>query len=218
MQTNWRNFKDYSVYLVTDRALCLGKNLLDVVEEAVAGGVSLVQLREKHIDTREFVALARQLVHILAPMGVPLLINDRVDIALASNAAGVHIGQSDMAAQDARALLGPHALIGLSVENMAQLEETMHAPVADSIDYVAISPIFNTSTKQDTAPAWGLEGLYKAAGLAQHPLVAIGGINPGNAAQIVAAGAAGLAVVSAICSAPEPRTAAASLQHFFTCK
>ncbi len=215
MQINWRTFCNYRVYLVTDRELCLGRNLADVVQEAVAGGASLVQLREKHTDTREFIALARQLVHLLTPLGVPLLINDRVDVALASGAAGVHVGQSDMAVQDARALLGPHALIGLSVENMPQLEETTQPPLLDIVDYVAISPIFDTSTKQDTATAWGLEGLHKASQLARHPLIAIGGINSGNAAKVIAAGAAGLAVVSAICSAPQPRMAAATLQSFF---
>ncbi len=215
MEKNWRNFNNYKVYLVTDRELCLGRPLDDVVLAAVQGGAGLVQLREKHADTREFVDLARHLVQRLKPFGVPLLINDRVDVALASGAAGVHVGQRDMPVQEARALLGPHALIGLSVENMPQLMETTLPPVMGTVDYIALSPLFDTNTKKDTAPAWGLDGLQKAARCARHPLVVIGGIHPGNAPQVVNAGANGLAVVSAICSAADPTEAARLLYGAF---
>lgn len=198
---------DPAVYLVTDRGLARGRDLLAVVAEAVAGGAGLVQLREKHADTREFLDLARALVALLAPSGVPLLVNDRIDVALAAGADGVHLGQSDMPVPMARAMLGPDALIGLSVETPAQAREAEDLDV----DYLGVSPVFATPTKADAGPAWGLDGLAGLAAWSRHVLVAIGGIGPGNAAQVVRAGAHGLAVVSAICAADSPRDAAAAL-------
>jgi thiamine-phosphate pyrophosphorylase len=199
---------DWSLYLVTDRLLSLGRPIDEIVRAAVDGGVTAVQLREKDCSTREFIALARKLKELLAPRGVPLLINDRVDVALAAQADGVHIGQSDMAYRDARALLGPDALIGLSVETPAQAAEA----VDWDCDYLGVGPIFQTATKLDAAPAWGLDRLAELRRISHHRLVAIGGINASNAASIAAAGADGIAVVSAICSAPDPRAAAADLR------
>lgn len=199
---------DWSLYLVTDRPLSLGRPIEEIVLAAVAGGVTAVQLREKECCTREFIALARKLKKLLAPRGVPLLINDRADVALASGADGVHIGQSDMSYHDARALLGPDALIGLSVETPAQSEE---AEVWDC-DYLGVGPIFPTATKADAARAWGLDQLIELRRTSRHKLVAIGGIGASNAASVAAAGVDGLAVVSAICSAPDPRAAAARLR------
>ena len=195
---------DYSLYLVTDRALCLGRELLDVVSAAVRGGVSMVQLREKHCDSRDFVALARALVTLLAPKGVPLLINDRVDIALACGAQGVHVGQSDMAVADVRALLGSKALVGLSVETL----EDIHAAEALAVDYLGVGPVFPTATKPDHCPPWGIEGLRKARLATQLPLVAIGSVKADNLSQVMATGMDGVAVVSALCSAPSPEAAA----------
>lgn len=192
---------------MTDRPLCLGRSVEQIVLEAVAGGVTAVQLREKECSTREFVALARGLKKLLAPRGVPLLINDRVDVALAAGADGVHIGQSDMAYPDARALLGAQALIGLSVETPEQ------AAQAESLDcdYLGVGPIFPTATKSDAAAAWGLGRLAELRKTSRHRLVAIGGINTSNAALVASAGADGIAVVSAICSAPDARATAAHL-------
>ncbi|MBR1868586.1 MAG: thiamine phosphate synthase [Bacteroidales bacterium] len=195
------------LYLVTDRPLALGRDIEWVVSEAVKGGVTLVQLREKDIDTRQFIDLGRRLKALLAPTGVPLLINDRVDVALAVDADGVHIGQSDMPYADARRLLGDDKIIGLSVENMAEVEEANGLDV----DYVAVSPVFLTSTKTDTAAAFGFDGLARAAALTRHPLVGIGGMNIKTAAQAVRSGADGIAVVSGIMSAPDPRAAASEL-------
>ena len=195
------------LYLVTDRPLALGRDIEWVVSEAVKGGVTLVQLREKDIDTRQFIDLGRRLKALLAPTGVPLLINDRVDVALAVDADGVHIGQSDMPYADARRLLGADKIIGLSVENMAEVEEANGLDV----DYVAVSPVFLTSTKTDTAAAFGFDGLARAAALTRHPLVGIGGMNIKTAAQAVRSGADGIAVVSGIMSAPDPRAAASEL-------
>ncbi|BFR49160.1 thiamine phosphate synthase [Nitratidesulfovibrio sp. HK-II] len=200
---------DYGVYLVTDRALCRGRALADVVAAAVAGGVTVVQLREKHADTHEFVELARALKALLAPRGVPLLINDRVDVAQACRADGVHVGQGDMHPAEVRALLGHTALVGLSVETMDQARE---AETLD-VDYLGVSPVFATPTKTDTAPPWGLDGLARLRAATGRTLVAIGGIGAANAASVLTAGADGLAVVSALCAADDPERAAAELRR-----
>jgi thiamine-phosphate pyrophosphorylase len=209
-----QNAPDLGLYLVTDRELCLGRPLPEVVAQAVAGGVNVVQLREKSASTREFVELGRALLALLAPRGVPLIINDRLDVALAVGAQGAHLGQSDMPVAEARAILGPKALIGLSLETMAQLREAEALPPG-SVDYYGLSPIFHTPTKADAGPGWGLAGLGQAraevdAG-SRRPIVAIGGIGPGNAAAVLRCGAGALAVVSAICSAPDPQAASREL-------
>ena len=195
------------LYLVTDRDLSLGRSLEEIVREAVAGGVTMVQLREKDAATGEFVELGRRLMSLLKPLGVPLIINDRVDVALAVDADGVHIGQSDMSYADARRLLGPDKIIGLSVENFEDLEAANKLDV----DYIGISPVYGTPTKTDTAEPFGLEGLKEAVRLSLHPTVAIGGMNVATAGEVIAAGADGVAVVSAICSAASARDAAAEL-------
>ena len=195
------------LYLVTDRPLSLGRDIEEIVREAVEGGVTMVQLREKECPTGEFVALAKRLKALLAPLGVPLIINDRVDVALAVDADGVHIGQSDMPYEVARRLLGKEKIIGLSVENFEDLE------VANTldVDYVGISPVYGTPTKSDTAEPFGLEGLRRAVEMSVHPTVAIGGMNAQTIGEVMAAGTDGVAVVSAICSAPSPRKATEEL-------
>lgn len=195
------------LYLVTDRGLSLGRDIEWVVSEAVKGGVSIVQLREKDIDTREFVDLGKRLKALLAPLGVPLIINDRVDVALAVDADGVHIGQSDMPYEIARKLLGPDKIIGLSAENM---DDILEANKLD-VDYVAISPVYSTTTKTDTAAPFGLDGVEKAVKLSVHPTVCIGGMNEKTVADVMARGTDGVAVVSAIVSAPSPREASENL-------
>lgn len=200
------------LYLVTDRPLSLGRPLEEIVEGAVAGGVTMVQLREKDAPTGEFVALAKRLKAVLAPLGIPLIINDRVDVALAADADGVHIGQSDIPYEDARRLLGAEKIIGLSVENFEDLERAN----ALDVDYVGISPVYGTPTKSDTAEPFGLEGLRRAVVMSAHPTVAIGGMNASTIAEVMQAGADGVAVVSAICSAPSPRKAAEELKEIVT--
>jgi thiamine-phosphate pyrophosphorylase len=196
------------LHLVTDAALCGPRGVEAVVAAAVRGGATCVQLREKQLDTRPFVERARALKALLAPLQVPLIINDRVDIALAVGADGVHVGQRDMHPADVRRLM-PHALIGLSVENPAQVRAAAHCPV----DYLGASPVFATPSKTDTAPALGLDGLRALRQLTRLPLIAIGGIDPHNAAQVIAAGADGLAVVRALCAAPDPTAAARTLRR-----
>ncbi|MDR3672606.1 MAG: thiamine phosphate synthase [Holophaga sp.] len=195
------------LYLVTDRGLCGGRALEDVVAQAVQGGVACVQLREKDISTRAFLDLALSLKALLAPLKVPLLINDRLDVALAAGADGVHVGQGDMPANLARRFLGPQAIIGLSVETWEDVEQAQDLDV----DYLGVSPVFPTPTKTDTKAAWGMAGIQRIRAFSRHPLVAIGGLDAGNAAQAVRAGADGIAVVSALCASPNPRAAAREL-------
>lgn len=199
---------DLRLYLVTDRAACLGRPLTEVVGQAVQGGVTLVQLREKQAGTREFVELTRGLLAVLRPLGVPLLVNDRVDVALAAGADGVHLGQTDMRYADARRILGPEAIIGLTISREADLEREDAA----AADYLGVGPVFPTRTKPDHAPPWGVEGLARAARLARRPFVAIGAVTALSAADCVRAGAAGVAVVSAVCGAPDPAQAARELR------
>jgi len=201
------------LYLVTDRELSLGRSLEEVVSEAVAGGATIVQLREKETSTGEFIQLAFRLKEILKPYNIPLIINDRVDVALATDADGVHIGQSDMPYELARKLLGPHKIIGLSVENMDDLIKANELDV----DYVGISPVYGTPTKTDTAEPFGLEGLKEAVRLSAHPTVAIGGMNKNTAADVMATGCNGIAVVSAISSAENIKEATMELKNI-VCK
>lgn len=196
------------LYLVTDQSLTRGRTLADVVAAAVQGGVTCVQLREKHLDTRAFLAQALALKALLAPHGVPLIINDRIDIALACGAEGVHLGQSDMPVQAARQLLPAQVFIGWSVESMDDVRDSAALP----LDYLGVSPVFATPTKTDTKAAWGLDGLAQVRAATALPLVAIGGIHAGNAQAVLRAGADSLAVVSTLCAADDPHAAATDLR------
>ena len=198
---------DLSLYLVTDRPLAQGRDMGWIVREAVAGGVTMVQLREKDCSTAEFIALARELKSTLQPLGIPLIINDRVDVALAVDADGVHIGQSDMPYETARALLGRDKIIGLSVETM---DEVLAANALD-VDYIGISPVYATPTKTDTFAPFGLEGIEEVMRLTRHRCVAIGGMNRGTIGNVIARGVEGVAVVSAIMGTEFPRQASEEL-------
>jgi thiamine-phosphate pyrophosphorylase len=197
------------LYLVTDADLCLHHTMSEVIRLSVAGGATCVQLREKHLETRAFVERARALKALLStlPEPVPLIINDRLDVALACDADGVHVGQSDMPVEVVRAHL-PDRIIGLSVESVADAR----AAATLDVDYLGVSPVFATPTKTDTAPALGLSGLAAIRALGDTPLVGIGGLHPHNAAEVIRAGADGLAVVSALCAAPDPERAARELR------
>jgi thiamine-phosphate pyrophosphorylase len=200
---------DLSLYLVTDRSLALGRSLEYVVEEAVKGGVTMVQLREKDASSKEFYELAVALKKRLMSYRIPLIINDRLDILLATDADGLHIGQNDIPYTVARRMLGEDKIIGLSVENTSDAMEARELKP----DYIGISPVFGTPTKTDTAPAVGLDGVREITRLCGIPSVGIGGINEENTAAILRAGADGVAVVSAIMSAPDPQSAAFRLKQ-----
>ncbi|EIT7138334.1 thiamine phosphate synthase [Vibrio parahaemolyticus] len=193
----------YRLYLVTDDQQDLS-TLKHVVRKAVEGGVTMVQVREKHGDVRAFIERAQAVKTILEGTGVPLIINDRVDVALAVDADGVHLGQSDMPAEIARQLIGPNKILGLSIETEDQLAEADSLP----IDYIGLSAIFATPTKTNTKKNWGIEGLKMALNTTSLPIVAIGGINETNIPALSATGVHGLALVSAICHAENPTKAA----------
>jgi thiamine-phosphate pyrophosphorylase len=197
------------LYFVTDRGLCGRNPLEEVVVQAVKGGAAYVQLREKDVSTRFFVEEAKRIKKLLEQYRVPLIINDRVDIALACGAEGVHIGQEDMPYEIVRKLMGKKAIIGLSVETW----EDVKAGQKMDVNYIGVSPVFSTPTKTDTKGAWGLEGLAKIKAFSRHPLVAIGGINESNVSDVVKAGADCIAVASAICASPDSEAAARKINE-----
>jgi thiamine-phosphate pyrophosphorylase len=198
---------DLSLYLVTDPEMTACRGLLETVEAAVAGGVTMVQLRQKDGSARQMAEAGRALRAFLAPRGLRLIVNDRIDVAHAIGADGVHVGQGDLSPAAARRILGPNAIIGLSITGENQLDT-----LDDSVDYVGLGPIFPTGTKPDAAPALG-EAAFAALRIRiPRPVVAIGGITLANAAHAIAGGADGIAVVSAICAATDPRVAAQSLR------
>jgi len=199
---------DLSLYLVTDPAMTARRGLVETVAAAVDGGVTLVQLRDKEAPTRDLVEAGRALKALLAPRGIPLIVNDRVDVARAIGADGVHVGQGDLAPAVVRAMLGARSIIGLSITR----EEELGTFAPTAADYVGLGPIFPTGTKPDAAPALGEAAFAALRRRLPCPVVAIGGIALANAALAVAAGADGIAVVSAICATADPRGAAQALR------
>ena len=171
----------------------------------------MVQLREKEATTRAFLDEARALKAALEPLGVALAINDRLDIALAVDADGLHVGQGDMPVAEARRLMGPGKFIGLSITAVEQVLR----PDAEAADYLGVGPIYMQQTKADAAAPLGVEGLRRARSLTRKPIVAIGGLTPENSAPALAAGADGLAVVSAIVAAADPEAAARRFRALF---
>ena len=203
--------QDLRVYLVTDRLAAKGRDAKSVIAAALKGGVTMIQVREKEASARDFIAFAKAVKELSAPYGVPVVINDRVDVAVAADADGVHLGQSDIPCEVARKMLGKGSIIGLSVENLSQI------PPANSlaVDYIGVSPVFATPTKTDTAEPFGLAGLLQAVKLSGHPVVAIGGVNIETSPGILACGVDGLAVVSAIMGADDPRRATSELRQLW---
>lgn len=206
---------DPRLYLVAQADQTAGRDVVQTVLAAVRGGVTLVQLREKSASTREFFALAAALKTALDPLGIPLLVNDRADVALAARAAGLHIGQSDLPYPEARRLMGPDAIIGLSLDS---LDDARKSETFAGLDYASCGPIFATRTKADAGEALGFgpeSGLAAYRRIVTRPLVAIGGIGLDSAAACRRAGADGIAVVSAVLAAPDPEAAARGLRQAF---
>ena len=198
----------YRLYLVTDERACLGRDLIKITEAAVKGGVDLVQLREKDLNQKDFIEKALRLKQMLDRYKVPLIINDNLNVAKACRAAGIHVGNSDMSPVDIRQEWPARHMIGYSIEEESQATSA----AASHADYLGISPVFSTPTKTDTVTEWGLDGIRKIRSLCTKPLVAIGGIKADNAFAVMTAGADCLAVVSAICSAPDPARAAETIR------
>jgi len=199
---------DLSLYLVTDPEMTARRGLVETVAAAVEGGVTMVQLRHKDGPARMMVEAGRALHALLAPRGIPLIVNDRIDVAHAIGAEGVHVGQDDLLPAAARAILGPRAIIGLSITGENQLAGCDPA----GVDYVGLGPLFPTGTKADAAGALGEAAFAVIRRRLPCPVVAIGGITAHNAARAIAAGADGIAVVSAICAAADPGAAARALR------
>lgn len=202
-----RSRLDPRLYLVTDPVLGGARSLAEIVLAAVRGGATLVQLRDKTAPARDLLAQALGLKTLLEPFAVPLLVNDRIDVAAAAG-LGAHVGQSDLPIAEARAILGPDALLGLSLDTPDQAR----AADLELVDYVAHGPFAPTGSKVDAGEVVGSRGLAATRGLTTLPLVAIGGIDAGNAGAAIAAGADGVAVISAILSAADSEAASRALR------
>ncbi len=209
---------DLRLNAIVDPERCGGRDLAELARLCAQGGATLVQLRDKVSETRAMVEEARAIKKALAPFAVPFVVNDRVDVALAAEADGVHLGQDDMAAVDARRILGPAAIIGLSVKNVGEAEA---API-ELIDYVGSGGVYVTLSKQQKNPPIGPEGLARIIAVlsarAQRqnkelPVCGIAGIDAGNAGPVIGAGADGIAVISALSLAPDPAAAARALRQ-----
>jgi len=204
---------DLRLNAIVDPERSGGHDLADLARLVAQGGATLIQLRDKRSETRAMVETARAIKQALAPFAVPLVVNDRVDVALAAGADGVHVGQDDMAVEDARRLLGRGAIIGLSIKTVA---EANAAPV-ELIDYVGAGGVYATTSKQQKNVPIGPEGLARVisalhARAQRLPVCGIAGIDAGNAAAVIAAGADGVAVISALSLAPDPAAAARALR------
>ena len=195
---------DFSLYLITDRGLAPGKPIQDIVAKALQGGVTCVQVREKNCDGNEFLVISRSIQKISRAANVPFLINDRIDIALVSDADGVHIGQDDIPLGPARTLVGSNRLVGVSAGTIEDAREAE----AGGADYIGAGPVFSTDTKNDAGKPIGIEGLQQIVESVSIPVVGIGGIHRKNVRGVIQCGAAGAAVISAIISAENPESAA----------
>jgi thiamine-phosphate pyrophosphorylase len=200
---------DYSLYLVTDSSLALGRPIRKIVEAAIRGGVTIVQYREKNAPSRQMISQAEGLMELCRANHIPFIVNDRVDVALAVGADGVHVGQDDMPAALVRKLIGPEKIIGVSAEGVAQAQ----VAALEGADYVGASPIFATPTKPDAPPPIGALGLKAITRGCTVPVVAIGGLNAKNAESMIRAGASGVAVVSAIMSAEDVESATREIRR-----
>jgi thiamine-phosphate pyrophosphorylase len=198
---------DLSLYLVLDRDLCGALGMVETARLAVSGAVTMVQLRDKLAATGEMISIGRALKEALAGSGVPLIVNDDVEAAIAIGADGIHVGQDDLEAASVRRRVGPEMILGLSVETEALARRVDPAVV----DYVGVGPVFATATKPDHKAPIGFDGLARIVAATPVPAVAIGGVKGEHVGDVLAAGAKGLAVVSAICGRPDPMAAARSI-------
>jgi thiamine-phosphate pyrophosphorylase len=205
---------DLLLYACTDRGVLAGRDLLQAVEQAIAGGVTMLQLREKTASSREFYQLGSAVHQLTAAHGVPLVINDRADIAQAVGAEGLHIGQSDLPVAVARKILGPAVFIGVSANTVALAQSAL----ASGADYIGTGPVFATGSKPDAGAAVGLGALAKVAGGISAPVVGIGGITAENAASVLRAGAAGVALIADIFGAADITAAASRLRKVLELK
>jgi thiamine-phosphate pyrophosphorylase len=202
---------DYSLYLITDRELVGPKDFLTSVRRALEGGVTLLQVREKSASSRAFYDIGLKLKALAAEFAVPLIVNDRVDLALSLDADGVHIGQDDLPLETVRRIIGKDKLLGYSVSN---IEEAVYGEKRGA-DYLGAGPVYPTGSKPDARPAIGIEGLKAIRERVNIPVVGIGGIGPANLNQVKGTGIAGISVISAVLSQPDPYRAAKELSNLW---
>lgn len=205
---------NYSVYLVTDEGMLDGITLKLAVEEAILGGATIIQLREKNCSSREFYNRALEIKDITLKYNIPLIINDRIDIAMAIDADGVHLGQKDLPISIARKLLGNNKIIGVSVQNVDLALEAQN----DGADYLGVGAIFQTNTKKDALQGVGLEMIKNIREKINIPFVGIGGINHDNAKSVIESGANGVAVVSCILKQKDIKRATEDLKKIVSIK
>ncbi|ACA43312.1 thiamine phosphate synthase [Clostridium botulinum] len=198
---------NYELYLITDRRFLKGRQLKKVVEDAILGGVTIVQVREKDVSTREFYNIAKEVKEVTDYYKVPIIINDRLDIAQAIDASGVHLGQKDMHLNIAREILGKDKIIGISVGNVKEALEAQN----NGADYLGIGTIFPTGSKKDVDAIIGIDGLSKIKDSISIPSVAIGGINKTNFKDVLKTGIEGISVISAILDEDDIKLAANNL-------
>jgi thiamine-phosphate pyrophosphorylase len=199
----------YDLYVITDRQIARGLSHAEIARRAVSGGADAIQLRDKTLSSRALVQAASEIRSITRETGTCFIVNDRIDIALATGADGVHLGQEDLPVMSARRIAPPGFIIGVSIGTVAEAVSAVSA----GADYIALSPTFDTGSKADAGPGYGLRTLRKICEMVSVPVIAIGGINPGNVAGVVAAGAAGIAVISAVVSAEDIAGAARYLKE-----
>ncbi len=195
------------LHVITDTTLQSRFTHPELAELAIEGGADTVQFRQKHGTTRELVAIAQQMQAVCTRHNVPLIVNDRADIAQAVSATGAHFGQDDMPVSIGRQILSTEAIIGAS----ARTEEKILEAITEGADYIGFGPIYGTSSKPDAETAKGLERLRRMCDIAACPVIAIGGIRVETAGEVIRAGAHGIAVISAVCAHPEPTVATQKL-------
>ena len=204
-----QNSFPYRLYLVISEDSCPGKNFIDVAKQAIEGGVDIIQMREKNIDSAQFLEKALRLQDMLSKHQIPLIINDNLDVAMQCSAFGIHVGNSDISPVQIRSIWKDCHSLGYSIEYLEQLESD-NSKVSDCL---GISPVFQTATKKNTITEWGIKGIEKLRKLTDKPLIAIGNMNEENAFDVIKAGADCIAVVSAICHADNPAKAAAKIRN-----
>jgi thiamine-phosphate pyrophosphorylase len=200
--------KRLRLYVLTDSRAARGRSMIELIAAALEGGATAIQLRDKSSDARAQVALGRELRRLTREAGALFIVNDRVDVAYAVEADGVHLGQDDLPAATARAILGPSAIVGGSAGNPAELARSL----AEGVDYLGVGPMYPTPSKGDAGPAIGPVGLAGIRAATDLPIVGVGGIEGDNLAPVLTAGADGIALISAVLGAPDVRAAARQIR------
>ena len=200
---------NYDLYVITDQRISSGKSHLEVAEAALAGGATVIQFRDKEMEDSEAIEVCRKIYELTKKKGIPFIVNDRVEVARMVQANGVHLGQEDQSFDFARKILNKNQIIGISVETVDQAIKA----VERGADYLGVGPIYPTATKPDSGKAIGITRLKEIKGVVKVPIVAIGGINEDNLEEVLRAGADGIAVISAVVSAPDITQACRKLKN-----